>query len=443
MIKPFPNGFRWGVSTSSYQIEGGASDDGRGASIWDTYCATPGRVANGDNGSVACDHYHRWAEDLDLIRRLGAKHYRFSVMWPRVIPNGTGEVNETGMAFYDRLIDGMCERDLDPWLCLYHWDLPQALQDRGGWANRDIVDWFGDYTELLVKRFGDRVKSWVTFNEPNVVAWVGHEEGRHAPGITDPRAAMRVAHHLNMCHARATRVIKHHYPDAPVGFVLPMHKAYTLPHRREQDAHLVDLFEAKWNGTFLDPVYFGRYPELIIDRMEPHIQDGDLEAIKTKVNFQGLNQYFPSYIEATEGRAWPFKHAEPPKYFRRTEMGWAIDGDCFYRTMKILQENYGNPPVFVTENGGAFIDLPGHDGYIEDQDRIAYYSEYLSALLRAVDEGANVQGYMPWSLLDNFEWAYGYEKRFGLVHVDYNTLKRTPKASYDFMRRVIESNALP
>ncbi|MDP2699319.1 GH1 family beta-glucosidase [Thalassospira sp.] len=442
MTRHFPKDFRWGVSTSSYQIEGGARDDGRGATIWDTYCDTPGKVANGENGRIACDHYHRWAEDLDLIKNMGAQHYRFSVMWPRVMPDGTGAVNEKGLAFYDRLVDGMLERGIDPWLCLYHWDLPQALQDRGGWANRDIVGWFGDYTDVIARRLGDRIKAWVTFNEPNVVAWVGHEEGRHAPGLTDPRAAMRVAHHLNLSHGRATRILKDICPDTPVGFVLPMHKAYTLPHRHEQDAHLIGLFEDKWNGVFLDPVYKGYYPDSVMERMEPHLREGDLEAIHQPVDFQGLNQYFPSYIEATEGRAWPFKHAEPPRYFRRTEMGWAIDGRCFYQTIKILQNRYGNPPIFITENGGAFLDLAHKDGQINDQDRIAYHSEYLTALLDAVEEGANVQGYMPWSLMDNFEWAYGYDKRFGLVHVDYKTQKRTPKASYDFMKHIMETNSL-
>ncbi len=439
----FPQNFVWGVSTSSYQIEGGAPDDGRGRSIWDTYCATPGRVTNGDTGDIACDHYHRYEEDLDLMRDLGTQVYRFSVMWPRVLPEGTGAVNEKGLDFYDRLVDAMLARGIKAWPCLYHWDLPQALQDRGGWGNRDSVGWFTDYAELMANRLGDRVENWVTFNEPNVVAWVGHEEGRHAPGITDPRLALRVTHHLNLAHGRAVSALRAITPRAGAGFVLPLHKARPLPQFAERDAHLVDLFEDKWNGAFLDPVYHGRYPTSLVEKMAEHIQPGDLEAIHVPVDFMGVNHYFPSYIQAATGEAWPFRHAEPPKYFRRTEMNWAIDGTAFYEILMILKNRYGNPPVFVTENGGAFLDIPGAGGRVDDHDRIAYYQDYLSNLLRAAGDGADIRGYMPWSLLDNFEWAHGYAKRFGLVHVDYETQKRTPKASYNYMKQVFATNMLP
>lgn len=439
----FPEGFVWGASTSSYQIEGGAPDDGRGRSIWDSFCAVPGKVANGDSGTVACDHYHRFPEDLDLLKALGATVYRFSIMWPRVMPEGTGRLNETGLDFYDRLVDAMLERGLRPWPCLYHWDLPQALQDRGGWTNRDIAGWFADYAALMARRLGDRAENWVTFNEPNVSAWVGHEEGRHAPGLTDPRAATRAAHHLNLAHGRAVAVLRTLAPKAGVGFVLPVHKARPLPQFAERDGHLAALFEDKWNGVFLDPIYFGRYPDSVADRFAEHVQPGDLETIAQPTDFLGVNQYFPSYVVRSPNGAWPFEHSEPPTFFRRTEMGWAIDGHAFYEALMTIKERYGNPPVYVTENGGAFIDLPGPNGRVDDQDRISYHREYLANLLRAIGEGADVRGYMPWSLLDNFEWARGYEKRFGLVHVDYRTQKRTPKASYEFMRAVIAANALP
>ncbi|QRK07420.1 beta-glucosidase [Archangium violaceum] len=439
----FPEGFVWGVSTSSYQIEGGAPDDGRGRSIWDTYCATPGKVANGDTGEVACDHYHRYAEDLDLMRDLGAKVYRFSIMWPRVFPEGGGALNAKGLDFYDRIVDGLLERGMRAWPCLYHWDLPQALQDRGGWANRDIAGWFAEYTAVVAKRLGDRVENWVTFNEPSVSAWVGYEEGRHAPGLTDPRAAVRAAHHLNLAHGRAVAVLRDLTPRAGVGTVVPIHKARPLPQFKERDGHLAALFEDKWNGVFLDPIYRGRYPDSVVERFAEHVRDGDLEEIHRPIDFLGVNHYFPSYIKACPNGAWPFMHADPPLYFRRTEMNWAIDGHAFYEVLKIVQERCGNPPVYVTENGGAFIDVVGADGRVDDQDRIAYYREYLAGLQRAVSEGADVRGFMPWSLLDNFEWAHGYGKRFGLVHVDYRTQKRTPKASFDFMREVIAANALP
>ena len=439
----FPEGFVWGVSTSSYQIEGGAPDDGRGRSIWDTYCATPGKVANGDDGSVACDHYHRYPEDLDLLRTLGASVYRFSIMWPRVMPEGTGRLNEKGLDFYDRVVDGLLERGLRAWPCLYHWDLPQALQDRGGWTNRDSASWFADYAAVMARRLGDRVENWVTFNEPSVSAWIGHEEGRHAPGLTDPRAAVRAAHHINLAHGRAVATLRDLTPRAGVGFVLPMHKARPLPRFAERDAHLADLFEDKWNGVFLDPVYFGRYPASLTDRFAEHVVPGDLEEINRPVDFLGVNHYFPSYVEAAGGEAWPFRHAEPPFYFRRTEMNWAIDGSAFYEALMILKHRYRNPPVYVTENGGAFLDCAQADGRVDDQDRIAYYKDYLANLHRAMAEGADIRGFMPWSLLDNFEWARGYDKRFGLVHVDYRTQKRTPKASFDFMRAVIAGNALP
>ncbi|WNG22387.1 beta-glucosidase [Cystobacter fuscus] len=439
----FPENFLWGVSTSSYQIEGGAPDDGRGRSIWDTYCATPGKVANGDTGEVACDHYHRYPEDLDLLRDLGAKVYRLSIMWPRVLPEGVGRINEKGLDFYDRIVDGVLERGMRAWPCLYHWDLPQALQDRGGWTNRDIADWFTEYTALIARRLGDRVENWVTFNEPSVSAWVGHEEGRHAPGLTDPRAAVRAAHHLNLAHGRAVAVLRELSPRAGVGTVIPIHKARPLPQFQERDAHLVPLFEDKWNGVFLDPIYHGRYPASLADRFAEHVRDGDLKEIHRPIDFVGVNQYFPSYIQECSDGAWPFKHADPPFYFRRTEMNWAIDGHAFYEALMLVKARYGNPPVYVTENGGAFIDVVGADGRVDDQDRIAYYREYLIGLQRAISEGADVRGFMPWSLLDNFEWARGYAKRFGLVHVDYRTQKRTPKASFHFMRKVIAENALP
>ncbi|MFY0579860.1 GH1 family beta-glucosidase [Cystobacter fuscus] len=443
MTLRFPENFLWGVSTSSYQIEGGAPDDGRGRSIWDTYCATPGKVANGDTGEVACDHYHRYPEDLDLLRDLGAKVYRLSIMWPRVLPEGVGRLNEKGLDFYDRLVDGVLERGMRAWPCLYHWDLPQALQDRGGWTNRDIAGWFTDYTALIARRLGDRVENWVTFNEPSVSAWVGHEEGRHAPGLTDPRAAVRAAHHLNLAHGRAVAVLRDLTPRAGVGTVIPIHKARPLPQFQERDAHLVPLFEDKWNGVFLDPIYHGRYPASLADRFAEHVRDGDLAEIHRPIDFVGVNQYFPSYIQECSDGARPFKHADPPLYFRRTEMNWAIDGHAFYEALMLVKARYGNPPVYVTENGGAFIDVVGADGRVDDQDRIAYYREYLIGLQRAISEGADVRGFMPWSLLDNFEWARGYAKRFGLVHVDYRTQKRTPKASFHFMREVIAKNALP
>ncbi|WP_239469794.1 GH1 family beta-glucosidase [Archangium violaceum] len=442
MTMRFPEGFLWGVSTSSYQIEGGAPDDGRGRSIWDTYCATPGKVANGDNGEVACDHYHRYAEDLDLMRHLGAKVYRFSIMWPRVIPDGQGAVNPKGLDFYDRIVDSLLERGMRAWPCLYHWDLPQALQDRGGWTNRDIASWFAEYTAIVARRLGDRVENWVTFNEPSVSAWVGHEEGRHAPGLTDPRAAVRAAHHLNLAHGRAVAVLRDLTPRTGVGLVLPIHKARTLPQFKERDGHLPALFEDKWNGAFLEPIYRGRYPASVAERFAEHVRDGDLAEIHRPIDFLGVNHYFPSYIQTSTKGAWPFEHTDPPLFFRRTEMNWAIDGHAFYEALMIIKERHGNPPVYVTENGGAFIDVVGPDGRVDDQDRIAYYRDYLAGLHRAISEGADVRGFMPWSLLDNFEWARGYGKRFGIVHVDYGTQKRTPKASFDFMRKVIATNAL-
>lgn len=443
MTMRFPDGFEWGISTSSYQIEGGAPDDGRGPSIWDTFCALPGKVENGDDGSIACDHYHRFAEDLDLICGLGATIYRFSVMWPRVQPEGAGAINRKGLDFYDRLVDAMLERGLRPWPCLYHWDLPQALQDQGGWVNRDIADRFADYTALMADVIGDRAENWVTFNEPSVSAWVGHEEGRHAPGLVDTRAAVRAAHHLNLAHGRAVGVLRQRRPKAGVGFVLPIHVGRPLPQFRERDAHLVAAYEDKWNGVFLDPIFRGGYPESVADRFAPHVRDGDLAEIARPIDFVGVNQYFPSYIGPATGKAWPFESVDPPTWFRRTEMGWPIDGDGMLQALRIVRDRCGNPPVYITENGAAFIDLPGDDGTVDDRDRISYYHEYLVGVLSAIAEGADVRGFMPWSLLDNFEWARGYAKRFGLVHVDYATQKRTPKSSYSYLRNVIRTGALP
>lgn len=443
MAMRFPDGFEWGVSTSSYQIEGGAPDDGRGLSIWDTYCATPGRVKNGETGTVACDHYHRYEEDLDLIKGLGASIYRFSIMWPRVLPEGTGATNAKGLDFYDRLVDAQLARGLAPWPCLYHWDLPQTLQDKGGWVNRDSAAWFADYAELMIRRLGDRCPSWVTFNEPNVSAWIGYEVGRHAPGLSDPRAAVRAAHHINLGHGRAVSLLRALQPAAKVGSVVAVHVARPLPQHKERDQHLAALMEDKWNGVFLDPIYKGSYPASLIDRFAPHMAAGDLAEIHQKVDFQGVNHYFPSYVQPAENAAWPFRDAEPPTWFRRTEMGWPVDGAAFREVLNIVKERCGNPPIYVTENGGAFVDLADADDQVDDRDRIAYYDEYLRAVIGAIGDGADVRGYMPWSLLDNFEWAHGYGKRFGLVRVDYATQKRTPKASYAYMREVIANGALP
>jgi len=426
----FPPGFRWGVATASYQIEGAVAEDGRGPSIWDTFCATPGKVANGDTGDVACDHYHRWEDDLELMQRLGVQAYRFSVAWPRVIPAGTGAINAKGLDFYDRLVDGLLARGIEPFATLYHWDLPQPLQDAGGWPWRGIVEPFVAYADAVTRRLGDRVRGYATLNEPWCSAHLGYHFGEHAPGLRDPALALAASHHLLLAHGSALPAMRANAPGAMHGTVLnlyPVHPASPS----EADAAAARRFDGFFNRWFLDPLLLGRYPADLWAAYGDDaraVEDGDLEVIARPLDFLGVNYYSRSIVAADPGPQG-LTMAPPPPGAERTEMGWEVYPQGLTELLVRLDRDYDLPPVFITENGAAYPDAVGADGRVEDADRVRFLARHFAALADAVARGVDVRGYFAWSLLDNFEWSHGYDKRFGLVHVDYATQARTPKRS--------------
>jgi beta-glucosidase len=431
------NEFLWGVATSSYQIEGAANEDGRGQSIWDTFCKVPGKVANFDNGDIACDHYHRFKEDLDLMKWMGVKAYRFSVAWPRVIPDGVGKINEMGLDFYDRLIDSLLEREIAPWLTMYHWDLPEALQLRGGWNNREILEWFGAYAEVLTSRFGDRVKNWMTLNEPLCSAWLGHLYGDMAPGIKDLQTALNVSHNLLMSHGLACQVIRSNVSEANVGIVINVTPAVPATDSQEDSnaAQLADGFDNRW---FLDPVFGRTYPADVIDALgaSPEIHSGDMKLIAQDLDFLGVNFYFRQTVAADQNsKPLPIRSVNRENV-KRTAMNWEVHPQAFEEILLRISKEYSPKAIYITENGSAWNDEVINDEIIDDE-RIDYLARHLDAMKSARSQGAPILGYFAWSFLDNFEWAYGYEKRFGLIYVDYKTQKRTPKKSAFYYRQLL------
>lgn len=450
--EPFPPDFVWGASTSAYQIEGAVAADGRGMSIWDTFARVPGNIAGGDSGEVACDHYNRHDEDVALMAGLGLRAYRFSIAWPRVLPEGTGQINASGLDFYDRLVDSMLAAGIAPWPCLYHWDLPQTLQNRGGWLNRDIADWFADYAAALAARLGDRVDTWLTLNEPSVVTIIGHCGGTHAPGLKGEENFGPVAHHQNLAHGRALAVLG---SDARAGTRIgtalslsPMHPRWRLAgalgvEPSSADVEAAALMDALWNRAFLDPLLLGGYPGLVEDRVAPFVRDGDMELIGRRVDFIGLNYYAPAYIEAEPGGLFGVGYGKTPPGTAYTGMGWPIDPVSLYDQFVELRDRYGNIAVIVTENGAGYEESEGPSGRVEDDARIAYLHGHVAACRAAVASGCNLQGYLTWTLLDNFEWAEGYAKRFGLVAVDRVSQQRRPKKSYGWYADLVRANRLP
>jgi beta-glucosidase len=435
-----PHDFVWGVSTSSYQIEGAVAADGRGPSIWDGFCRQPARIANGDTGDVACDHYHRYGEDIALMRRLGIQAYRFSVAWPRLLPQGSGPPNEAGLAFYDRLIDGLLEAGIEPWLCLYHWDLPQALQDRGGWEARDIAGWFGDYAALVARRYGDRVRRFATFNEPSVFTLFGYGFAWHPPGLTDRAALHRAIHHVNLAHGTAVDAIRMATPAALIAAihnVQPSRPATATP----GDAVAARLLDAYWNRAFPEPQLLGHYPAELAPLMESIVRPGDLDRIRRPVDWFGLNHYSPIYARADAQAPLGFAWADAPANARRSPIGWQLDPAAFRDTLLDIHRRY-QMPIHVTENGAGANESPNEAGEIPDRERIEYLRLYGEALREAVAAGADVRGYFVWSLLDNFEWDAGYANRFGLVYVDFTTQRRIPKASAHWYARMIHAQAM-
>jgi beta-glucosidase len=428
----FPADFRWGVATSAFQIEGAAHEDGKGESIWDRFCRQPGAIADASNGDTACDHYHRWESDLDLIASLGVHDYRFSVSWPRVLPDGSGAWNEPGLAFYDKLVDGLLARDIRPCLTLNHWDLPQALQERGGWAARDTVHRFVDYALGVQRRLGDRVPMITTHNEPWVVAMLGHDTGTFAPGIKSRKIAMQVSHHLLLSHGLALQALRAEGAQAQLGIVLNL--AHTEPHTSSAaDAERAELDDTLGRRWYTEALFRGRYPQLALDELgadAPVVEPGDMAAIATPMDYLGVN-YYSRHVSSADGSFDNKKSGLP-----LTAMGWEIYPRGLTALLTTLHHEYELPPVYITENGAAFDDTM-EGGQVHDVQRIDYLRNHIAAAADAIDRGVPLAGYMVWSLMDNFEWSSGYAKRFGIVRVDYDTLQRTPKDSALWYREFV------
>ncbi|MFO1449292.1 MAG: GH1 family beta-glucosidase [Opitutaceae bacterium] len=447
---PFPAGFTWGAAAAAYQIEGAWNVDGRAPSIWDVFSQQPGRVFENHTGDVACDHYHRWKEDIALMRDLGVNAYRLSLSWPRILPEGVGKPNAKGLAFYDRLIDGLLRAGITPWVTLYHWDLPQALQHRGGFLNRDLVEWFGDYADLMGRKLGDRVSHWMTFNEPPVILGLGHQEGRFAPGLQLPFAeCLRGAHHLLMAHGRGVQALRARC-KGPIKVALAHTGRERIPFtesKRDIEAARRDYFAATDRtmhnlAWWADPIVFGRYPEDGVAAYGPDmpkVTDADLRLISQKVDFIGYNCYSGWPVRAgADGAPESVPGGWGPGNPRAALSWLQIAPDATYWAARFQTERYGLPIVF-TENGYANSDFVHLDGGVHDPQRIDFIRRYLRSIRRAIQEGIPVEGYFYWSILDNFEWAEGYKDRFGLVHVDYSTQVRTPKSSFHWYHDVIQS----
>ncbi|MFJ2274890.1 GH1 family beta-glucosidase [Streptomyces sp. NPDC087866] len=463
----FPTGFLWGAATAAYQVEGAAAEDGRTPSIWDTFSRTPGKVRNGDTGDIAADHYHRYRDDVALMKQLGLKAYRFSVSWSRVQPTGRGPAVERGLDFYRKLVDELLEAGITPVATLYHWDLPQELEDAGGWPERATAERFADYTAIMAGALGDRVGMWTTFNEPWCSAFLGYGSGVHAPGRTEPASALRAAHHLNLAHGRAIEVLRGQLPaTAQTSVTLNLHQVRPLTPSPE-DADAARRIDAVGNRVFTGPMLRGAYPEdLLADTAHvvdwsKLVRDGDLEAISHPVDVLGVNYYTPTLVStpaegagdtrndghgASDYSPWPGSehvafHLADGK--PTTAMNWSIDPNGLYSLLMDVTREHPGVPLMVTENGAAFDDYVSPEGRVQDPERIAYLHGHLDAVQRAVADGADVRGYFLWSLMDNFEWAYGYSKRFGAVYVDYASQRRIPKASAHWYADVIRRHALP
>ncbi|KPH99557.1 beta-galactosidase [Actinobacteria bacterium OK074] len=462
----FPPAFLWGAATSAYQIEGAVREDGRTPSIWDTFSHTPGRTAGGDHGDIAVDHYHRYREDVALMAELGLKAYRFSIAWPRVQPTGRGPAVQRGLDFYRRLADELLAHGIKPVATLYHWDLPQELEDAGGWPERETAYRFAEYAALAGEALGDRVEQWTTLNEPWCIAFLGYGSGVHAPGRTDPVAALKAAHHLNLAHGLATSALRSAMP-ARNTVAVSLNSSTVRPlSDSPADLRAARRIDDLANGVFHGPILHGAYPASLLSATRTvtdwsFVREGDLEAANQPLDALGLNYYTPALVSAaTEAvKAGPRADGHGSSAFSpwpgaddvvfhqtpgdRTEMGWTIDPTGLYDLIMRYTREAPGLPLYVTENGAAYDDKPDPEGRVHDPERIAYLHGHLSAVRRAIDDGADVRGYFLWSLMDNFEWAYGYEKRFGAIHVDYTTLKRTPKSSARWYGEAARTGRLP
>jgi beta-glucosidase len=449
--RKFPAGFRWGTATAAYQIEGAAAEDGRTPSIWDTYARTPGRVRNGDTGDIATDHYHRWEQDLHELAALGVDSYRFSTAWPRVQPGGSGPANQRGLDFYDRLVDGLLGHGIEPVVTLYHWDLPQELEDAGGWPQRETAYRFAEYAGYVAARLGDRVATWTTLNEPWCSAYLGYATGEHAPGRTDLAASLAAVHHLNLAHGLAAQAVR-----AEVGAGARLSVTLNLCAVRPEHDTPGDLESARRvdgiaNRIFLDPMLRGEYPaDVLADTAHltdwSFIRDGDPALINAPLDVLGVNYYSPVVVAAPDENGRRDRVARPGAYpgsedvafpeitAPRTAMGWPVDADALHALLLRVHRDYPDIPMMITENGAAYDDYVDPSGAVNDPERIAYLSGHLDAAARAIEDGVDLRGYFCWSLMDNFEWAHGFGRRFGLIHVDYATQRRIWKASAHWYR---------
>jgi beta-glucosidase len=441
-LNVFPSDFTWGAATAAYQVEGAVAADGRLPSIWDTFSHTPGAVRNGETGDVACDHYHRWPEDLALLSALGVGAYRFSVSWPRILPTGTGPVNATGLDWYERLVDALLARGIQPWLTLYHWDLPQPLEDAGGWPNRATADAFVNFTEVVARRLGDRVHTWMTLNEPWCSAFLGYQLGMHAPGRRDVALGLSASHTLLLAHGRAVEVLRATVPGARVGIVLnpTIVQPATSTQADQQAARRADGYFNRW---FLDPLFGRGYPADLLPELAPVFSppsDADLRSIAAPIDVLGINYYQPTIVRAHPSAFLRFQGVGSPSE-PVTAMDWIVRPDGLRQLLVRIHADYPVPPMAVTENGAAYTDPAPIDGRVHDPERIRYLAAHIDAVAHALDAGVPVTGYFVWSLLDNFEWAWGYGSRFGLVHVDYASQQRTIKDSGRWYRRLIAAQA--
>ena len=455
----FPEGFTWGAATAAYQIEGGATADGKGQSIWDTFSRVPGNVRGGDTGDIACDAYHRYAEDVELMSSIGLNAYRFSISWPRVQPGGRGPLNTKGVDYYKALLDRLAERGIAGAATLYHWDLPQELHEAGGWPARDTAYRFADYAAAMAAELGDRVSRWITLNEPQVVANHGYREGSHAPGLQDAAAAAAATHHLLLGHGLAVVAMRASLPaGTPVGITLDLHPVKVLGHGVPDALERArQVADADMNGIFLEPLLNGRYPRQARDLLLPPaslIAEGDMTTIAQPIDFLGVNYYASVYLrlgdpgdlrrnESTTRTGVPGVVEYRPDRLERTAMGWLVDADGLYDVLMRLSKDVPGLPLYVTENGRASEDYVNPEGAVHDPERVRYLHQHLSAAAKAINDGANLAGYFVWSLLDNFEWGWGYQKRFGIVFVDFGTQRRIPKSSADFYAKVIRAGAVP
>jgi beta-glucosidase len=437
----FPDGFAWGTATAAYQIEGAIAEDGKGESIWDRFSHTPGIIDDGSTGDIACDHYHRWQEDIDLIAGLNLNAYRFSMAWSRVLPEGHGKLNAAGLDFYDRLVEGLLARGITPYITLYHWDLPQALQDRGGWENRDTAYYFGDFAEAAAQRLGDRVKHWITLNEPQVVVFEGYSNATKAPGKRDRSLLVPVAHHLLLAHGIAVQVLRTETPpDSEVGITLNIN--YIEPATdREEDVAAARLLDEMHNRWFLDPIYSGTYPEdaaEVLGLSPDMIRMGEMETINNPLNFLGVNYYSRTRVKAGPGGAKDPKAVPPSGAL--TTMGWEVYPQGLRNVLTRVHKDYAFPKLYVTENGAAYPDTVDAQGEVHDPERARYLREHFSEARAAIADGVPLEGYFVWSLMDNFEWKRGYVPRFGVVYTDYPTQRRIVKDSGKLLARVAATN---